>query len=107
MDEDEVEGSERFRGIGNPCSLKLLGDHVELQCQRGSGMEQDEWSKIVQCGRGISRELLLWLLLLVQLPSSDNATQSTTAAGLVGLKSKPQSLKSHLEMTVNELKPSR
>jgi hypothetical protein len=67
-------------------------------------MEQDEWSKIAQCGRGTSQKLVRWLLQLVQLPSSDNATQSTAAAGLVGLKSQPQSLKSHLEMTVDESK---
>ncbi|RSL57161.1 hypothetical protein CEP54_008414 [Fusarium duplospermum] len=41
---------------------------------------------------------------LVQRSPSDNATQFTAAAGLVGLKSKPQSLKSHLEMTVDESK---
>lgn len=70
-------------------------------------MEQDEWSKIAQCGGDTSQKLVRWLLQLVQLPSSDNATQSTAAAGLVGLKSQPQSLKSHLSMAVDESKPSR
>lgn len=67
-------------------------------------MEQDEWSKISTVRERHQSKLVRWLLQLVQLPSSDNATQSTAAAGLVGLKSQPQSLKSHLEMTVDESK---
>lgn len=67
-------------------------------------MQQDEWSKIAQCVRCTGRIIIRWLPHLVQLPSSSDATQSTTAAGLVGLKSQPQSLKSHLEMTADESK---
>ncbi|RSL45426.1 hypothetical protein CEP53_010788 [Fusarium sp. AF-6] len=110
---EEAREVERAKVEINPA---LTGEHHTLapiwrtfqeEGPTGEGTRPSGWSQ--RAGRH-GRRTGDWTktkwrgLQLVQLPPSDNATQSTAAAGLVGLKSKPQSLKSHLEMTVDESK---